>query len=466
MNLFKKALVASAITAVCATSQAADLTDAVTKHSAQGLEVAAGAAATSSLRVIVREQLEAGDQITLVFGKGVTGIASVAVDGNGDATTTGADTQLGLVYGSGTYKLRPVSVTTTSGVTTVIVEVATGDPVTKDSSFEVQVRGADFDKTKASETTVTYSAKSGLTGDAKDTTGDNTGLLIVTADQYTASVKTKLNGVIEREAQKTFISGGNAANSDDDSLVITLGDDQTLASAANDTLVQATVTVAGDFSAATLTGGTAPVLTSDSADDVIGAVAVAADKKSISFTVTDTAVADGIAGELTLVLDNDAGVIKASEFTASVSVDADTGSATNTKQLAMDTDAAGEWEVDATIITIPYLPVGYEGTSSSVHFSNTSSSAVDVIVSAVTTVDSEGASVTYPAMDLGMDLPANSVTKVSQGMLKTLFGIEGSAKLSVTFNVDADNKDVTAYAFTTDDSGRTEISNTAQKGIK
>lgn len=466
MSFFKKALVASAIVGACGVANAADLTDATTKHSKQGLEVAAGAAATSSLRVIVREQLEAGDQITLVFGKGVTGIASVATDVNGDATATTTNTELGLVYGSGTYKLRPVSTTTTSGVTTVVVEVATGDPVTKDSSFEVQVRGADFDKTKAAETTVTYSAKSGLTGDAKDTTGDNVGLLLVTTDQYAASVKTKLNGVIEREAQKTFISGGNAANSDDDSLVVTIKDDQTLASAANAALVTGTLTVYGDFSSATLTGGTVPVVTSTNANDTIGAVSVATDKKSISFTVTDAALgADGIGGDLTLVLDNDAGVIKASEFTASFSVDADTGSTANGIQTAMDKDAAGEWEIDATIINVPYFPVGFEGTSTSVHFSNRHSNAVDVIVSAVT-LEADGTHVTHAAVDLGMDLAANSVTKVGQQMLMDLFGITAGTKMSVTFNVDGDADKVNAYAFTSSEVGRTEISNSQSNGIK
>lgn len=454
MNLFKKALVATAIISACGVAQAADLTDAVSKHSKQGLEVAAGAAVTSSLRVIVREELEAGDRITLVFGKGVTGITSVAVDGNGDATATTADNALGLFYGSGTYKLRPISTTTTSGVTTVVVEVATGDPISIDSSFEVQVRGANFDKAKAGETTVTYTAISGLTGNAKDTTGDNVGLLLITADQYGSSVSTKLDGVIERENQKTFISGSTTGNTDADDLVVKITDNQSLLSPAHGALVRATVTVEGDFST---TGIAGTVVNTDSGTaNTLGAFTVAADKKSASFTITDQATVAGIAGTYTVTIDNAAAVIKASEFTTTVSVDADSAVTTNTAQVTSNKEASGEWEIDATIINVPYFPVGYEGTSSSIHFSNTSSSAVDVIVSAVGEVDSMGASVVYAAKDLGMDLPANSVTKVSQTTLMALWGITGPAKLSVTFNVDGHADDVSAYAFTKSADGRTE----------
>jgi len=357
MKLFKQALLASAILGAFG-AQAADLTDAVTKTSKQGLEIAA-AADNTSIRVIVREQLEAGDRITLTFGKGVTGLTAVSTAGTGEAQATSTDNQLGIVYGSGTYKIKPVSTTTTSGVTTVVLEVMTGDPVTKDSSFEVQVRGANIDKAKASEATVTYSAKSGLTGAAKDTTGDNTGNFIVLADQYGASVSTKANGVIQRNPATSFISGGVDGNSDADTIAVKITDTQSLLSKAAGVNVQATVTIEGDFSSTTIAGTVAAVT-----GTTISTPAIATDKKSISFTVTDTAGATGIEGTYTLTLDNTASAtspIKASEFKATVVVDADTTSATNTKQEALVKADAGEWVLDATIINIPYFPVGFEG---------------------------------------------------------------------------------------------------------
>ena len=72
----------------------------------------------------------------------------------------------------------------------------------------------------------------------------------------------------------------------------------------------------------------------------------------------------------------------------------------------------------------------------------------------------------YPAVDLGMDLPKQTVTKVSQTMLMDLFSITAGdvTKLSVTFNVDANEGVVNGYAFTTDETGRTEISTSQQRG--
>ncbi|MFC6273277.1 hypothetical protein ACFP52_17565 [Pseudoalteromonas fenneropenaei] len=470
MKLFKQALVASAILGAFG-AQAADLTDAVTKTSKQGLEVAA-AAADSSIRVIVREQLEAGDRIKLVFGTGVTGLTSVAVNGSGEATATTTDNQLGIVYGSGTYKIKPISTTTASGVTTVVLEVMTGDPVTKDSSFEVQVRGANIDKAKSSAATVTYSATSGLTGNAKDTTGDNTGAFIILADQYGASVSTKANGVIQRNPATSFVSGGVTGNTNADTIVIDISDDQTLLSAATGVNVQATVTLEGDFTGAITASDV--TLTNDigtPASIAVSGVTIATDKKSLSFTITDTATApNGIAGKYTIQLDHTAttSTIKASTFKATVVVDADSTSATNTKQEALVKADAGEWVVDATIINIPYFPVDFAGVNTSVHFANETSSAVDAIITAI-----DGKGVSYSTQNITGFLPKGQVTKFShldlQKLLKDSKGntVPAESKLSITFNLDVEDGKVNAYAFSEKTgNGRQSLVTSQQKGIK
>jgi hypothetical protein len=348
------------------------------------------------------------------------------------------------------------TVSTTAGVTTAVLTVLVGDPLIQDSSFEVKLTGADLDKAKASSANVTYSAVSGLTGDAKDTTGTNFGNFIVTADQYAASVKAQLDGVIERTSQTTFIRNGETATGTD-GLTITLTDDQTLNSAAATGV--ATVTVFGDFG-----NGTAEITLPTAITGVTFAdVGVAADKKSYSFTLTATA---GLAGEYVLLLDNalaGSDKIKASDFTATVVFDADGAGTAATKFTAVDKGDAGEWKIDAAIINVPYLVVGKEGTSSSVHFSNLGPKA-DVIVEAVSVIDADGKAVTYDAVDLGFDLESNSVTKVSQLDLIDVLGIPaGTQKLSVTFNIDGKAEDVSAYAFTTSETGRAEISNSQQK---
>lgn len=191
---------------------------------------------------------------------------------------------------------------------------------------------------------------------------------------------------------------------------------------------------------------------------------MATDKKSVSFTVIDDDATVGLAGTYHLVLDNDltTNTIVPSDFEVSVSYDADNTSSTNSK-LASLTDAdAGEWVFDATIINVPYFPVGFEGTDTSVHFANESGASADVIVTAI---DSEGE--TYGPVNLGEDLAKKSVTKVSQTKIMSLLGLTDATKLSVTFNIDADNGDVNAYAYTQKATqGRTEISTSQQHGVK
>jgi hypothetical protein len=119
--------------------------------------------------------------------------------------------------------------------------------------------------------------------------------------------------------------------------------------------------------------------------------------------------------------------------------------------IAADLDA-GEWVVDATTINVPYFPAGFTGTSSSVHFANESVNSSDVIVSAI---DDDG--IVHGPLDLGFDLAGNTVTKVTQTAIMSLFGLTESTKLSVTFNIEAEDGDVNAYAFTVSDGGRAQL---------
>jgi hypothetical protein len=471
MNFFKKALIATAVAGTFGAVQAADVTNAITKTSAQGVELGV-VSGDPSVRVIVRELLEAGDTVTLTFGKDMFSTAPSAVTFSNSGGAVPASGEVSIDYGSGTFTFGEATATTTDGVTTVTFKVQTGDPMPKDASFEVFVYGAELDATKTADAKVAYSAVSGLTGDAKDTTGTNMGSFISLTDQFSSSVASKFDGVIERESQVTFVSGGSetctpvapaTTCATTDNFILTIGDDVNLGSAAVSTDVVATVTVKGDFSnntgVMTLVAGTTTTGTAGFAD-----YAIAADKLSASFTLTGTGAA-GLAGNYDINLDPTLGgsaKIQKSTYTVSVSVDADKNVTTNTAQVTSTDVDAGKWLVDATMINIPYLVVGKEGTDAVVHFSNTGPEA-DVIVSAVSVVDANGDSVTYADADLGVDLAANSVTKIKQSQIIDALGIPaGTQKLSVTFNVSGQTDDITAYAFIKDESGRTEVSNSQQ----
>jgi len=465
MNFFKKALIATAVVGSFGVAQAADLTDAVTAHSIQGLEV--NGAATSSLRAIVREKLEAGDKITLEFGEGVDLSGStVDVTGNGGA---GANVAY-IIYGSGTYTFA-LHADTDLANNIVVLEVQTGDPVTVDSSFEVQVDGADFVVAKVAQATVTYSAVSGLTGDPKDTTGDNVGLLITTEDQYAAKVKTPFNGVVERVNQVTFESKGDVfvnANNDatlDDGVLFDLTDNQTLLSAvagAGNTVVVKLGANVKDYAGNMLTAEAA-LLQSDKTAVAAGAGAATMLKTSdtlatITVGADNTAVVGATVFEdFYAVLTAPVAAGKTLPITSfSADVEFNFGGAAAFKVPDLD---AGKWILDATVINVPYFPVGYTGTSTSIHLANESSSEVDVIVSAI---DEMG--VVYEGVNLGAKLAGETVTKVSQSDIMTLLKITGTAKLSVTFNIDADEGEVNGYAFTSSAAGRAQLANSQQKG--
>jgi hypothetical protein len=485
MSLFKKAMVATAIVAACSSVHAGEVSDATVSHSVQGLGATAGSPSDSSVRVIAGESLRAGDLITLTFGAGVVDLSGSDVDGGTNASVV--DDIVVITYGTGSYTTTEKSftpaVTNASGAVTtgaiLVLEITTGSSIPADSSLEVQIPGVNILAKSAAEATVTYSASRG--GVAIDTTGDNVGNLVVTEDQYSASVKTAFNGVIEREEQKTFVSGGvagaNGTEKDADTLVITVKDDQDLLSAAKGVLVKSTVsiTATSNWPAPYAAAGTSPTtpevkgptyaVTNPNGDTLTGPVISTTNPKVLTFTVVDEATTDGIADDYTLTIDYDQkSTISANSYSVAVSVDADSGLATNTPQVLLDGAAAGEWRLDATEINVPYLPVGFDDTTASIHFSNTATTDVPVSMSAVS-LEADKSNKKYASVDLD-DLEASSVTKLSQTKIMELFDITEKTKLSITFNIGGDADKVQAYATISSPEGRAEVSNSLGNGIE
>ncbi|KAF7775479.1 hypothetical protein PCIT_a1681 [Pseudoalteromonas citrea] len=489
MKLFKKALVATAIFGAIG-AQAADVPDATKSTSTQGFSVGNFATITDEdpgVRVIVREKLEAGDRIKLTFGAGLdfnqTGTAAfsgVTLFNNSTTATTlpaaGVPTGvLGINTGSGTYELEELTALRDLANGVVVLEVKTGFTIEQDESFEVIPDVVLFDsKATTANATVTYSATRWQDGNPKDTTGDNTGSFLKFADQYAAAVSTKLDGVIERENQVTFISGFVTADNVADTLKVAITDNSTYIAAATGANVSADFVLTGDFS--DLVVGDFTAVADAGANFATGdiAIALAGDKKTATVTVSDTAASDdGIAGSFTLTIDNATRTgattpvtIKATSFTVKGDVDFDgAGTITDASVLAAGTDA-GQWVLDATIINVPYFPVGFEGVNSQVNFANEGSAAVDVNVTAI---DATGTQYSGSLTDLAK----YSTTKVSQTTLQAALKdskgntVPDGSKLSVTFNIDADDGKVNAYAFSEKVGlGRQSLVTSQQKGIK
>jgi len=456
MKLFKKALLATAIFGAMG-AHAADVSDAVDFTSVEGFTLASGVLADDTkVRVIVREKLEAGDKVTLQFGAGfdLTNVAFALTQ----AATAGAN-EIAINNGTAAYTFTVDAAESDFANGKVVMALDTGYTVEVDESFEVI---ADPTVLKATATEgnaiVTYSAARWQDGVAKDTGGDNVGTFLKFANQYGASVTTLLDGKIERVSQGSFVSGGVVApvvNADADTFTIALTDKTTYVNAVAAVTTAAVFEITGDFTDMV----TGDVTFTATGSILPGDVAVTSVTDSLlTITVTDSA-GNGNAGTITGTIDNGTRIgagetIKESKFVTSATVDY--GHTTDATILTKA--SVGEWAIDATLINVPYFPVGFDGVNTSVHFANESKDAVDIIITAIDQAGNEYSS------DALADLAGNTVTKVGQTEIMRLLDAPAGSKLSITFNIDANDGDVNAYAFSNAGTGRQALVTSQQNG--
>jgi hypothetical protein len=466
MNLFKKALVATAVVASFGASATVTVSSDPVQLSQEGVAAGVVAAAATAFEVdfVIGELTPAASTITLTFSEnvdltvldGAYGADEAVVNNPGAGTGTVGAGEVIFNYGTGSFTFDNVNVDATAN--TITFEVNLGNPITANSAFRMSfalAAGVEFD----GAATVDYVSTDSLDADIEM----GTGILASEVSQYTFSKSQEWNGIIERIAQVTFADNSDGAAPDDadtakfiytdsaDDLGLSLAGDLDVVLEGNfDNGDTAAPTLVGMFTASADTASTAaPFSVLDGDFEDVTASWLAADLSTDGSNNVIGVVYDGATDMIPVT-----GEVMA---TATVTATAPVAQIGETVEIA--TVEAGGWALDATVINVPYFPVGFEGTSTSVHFANEDSSAADVIVTAI-----DGDGNTYGPLDLGADFAGNTVTKVSQGAIMSLFGLTESAKLSVTFNIDADDGEVNAYAFTTDDTGRTEISNSQLKG--
>jgi hypothetical protein len=465
MNLFKKALVASAIVTACGSVNAADLTTPSTVFSKEGLAAETGSVTSGtalSTRVIVREQLEAGDKMFLTFSKGVDVDSAPA---KGKAPAVG---QIGYDYGSGDFTFTATAGTTnpTTGVTVITLEVDTGETIDANASFEIFVDSGSIAVANVDTASVTYTAQSGL-GDnpAKDTTGNNGTTLVQSKSQYSATITAakKLDGLIEREAMTTFTENG--VTDETDTFEIKITDDVSLPLALKTTDQSSIIKLIGNLEDNATVPGQYTVTAAATTGTAVIAPATGVAQGTFALITTPGNTTTGLANTFTVEIDTNGLVIKASEYTVDVSADTDNGITTDSPVALIAGGSVGEFEVDATIVNLPYVPVNFDGLNSIVHMTNKTGTAVDVMVSAYS-LEADGSSETYAQTSL-VTIPAYSMKKVDgKTDIAAAFSITEPTKLNVTFNLDATKDAVDIYAFSNTSNGRTEISNSTQKGIK
>jgi hypothetical protein len=453
MNLFKKAIVASAVVASFGASATATVSSDALELSAEG--VAAELVASNqvvTIDFVVGTLTPANSTITLTFDDTISlADLETALAGDSSVSTTDDSTagdEVTFFYGNGSFTFDRFVVDADAG--TIMFDVNLGDPILANSAFRMVFNaGAGVDISGAAS--VGYASVD--SNDVAIETG--TGVIATEISQFSAAVTSDFDGIIERVQGLAFLDG--AGTTAVDAAVFTLTNNQTGLAAAL-TVTDIALQVDGNFDNG-VTG--TPVVAGDFA--LTGAVGVPANTldADFEFISVDTFTILNTGADDALTLTFTSGGADVIPLTGDMSATATFMTAADGDVEVEVTGSAGEWKLDATVINVPYFPVGFEGTSTSVHFANEASSTADVIVSAI---DADGNE--YGPLDLGMDFAGDTVTKVSQGAIMSLFGLTESAKLSVTFNIDADDGDVNAYAFTTDDTGRTEISNSQLKGIE
>lgn len=430
-KLFNASLVALAVAGTFG-AQAATISSTPLQMSEQG--VAAGLVAENqdlTFDIVVDQEHPASSTITLTFDANVDlDTLAAAVGGvvtNDPALGTGQSGDISFDYGTGSFTFDNVVIdTTTVGAHTISFDVNLGNPILANSAFRVTLGNTAVDIAGAS--TLSYVANK------SDSTEIETGSGVIseTQGQFSYAVTTEYDALIDRTDRTQFIAADDTLGRDD-LMTFTLTDNATLA--ASVAITSLDVKIAGDFTDLldadfTLTGGTPPTAVLNVDKDELTVNVLAADITS-----------DGTVNSYTVDFSSTvpATELPITTFVGDVFVNGTAVYDTTPYTLATNVDH-GEWALDASVVNVPYLPLGYETLSANVEYSNHSNTDAEV---SITAFDNEG---TEYAGDLPI-APAHTVTKYSDAQIIAALGVEGSKKLNITFisNADADKVSVVPY---------------------
>jgi hypothetical protein len=472
MKFFKKALIATAILGSVG-AQAATVSNSGLKLSAEGVMYKTPVTAQKlTFDIVVDKDHPSASTITLAFDSNVDLTSALTCAGSvtqGVSAGKAVCGDIGFDYGTGSFTFDNVVIKNgdaTKGETdSISFDVNLGNPLYANSAFRIVLGQHDFDTTVTGTNRVLVKGESTLDYSSVDAakvaieTGD--GVIATEVSQYAYSVKTEFDGIIERTAGLQF----NPVATDAFSYVLTNNLGLGLAITGSDTqvMLDGNFEDVNNFTTVTATVGSTVWSTSTGATETdTGTVTLTAAEHAAAPTTGTSAYS--LSPVVTVTVDGTTS-IPVTGMINSKAVVVDNAGNNATKDfplgglvIASNVDA-GEWALDATIINVPYFPINYTATSTSVHIANEGSKNADVIVTAI---DNNGTE--YGPTNLGFEANAVTVTKISQGVIATLFGITDPTKLSVTFNIDADAEDVSAHAFSQNEKGRSEVSNSQLKG--
>jgi hypothetical protein len=428
--------------------------------------VQAGHTVTAAAAVVTfwnQETLSAGDKITLEFPRGTT-LPLIA----------GINIEKGAAIAEFLVELEAEPATGTVGPK-IVIEIGTGNPLLANSKIDVEL-DADYAPTAG---VIKYSAADGFSGAAKDLTGTNTAATTKTVKQETVAIDTLFDAKIERLERDTYVSKGEFAAA----LTITRPTSG-VSSATNAVAPGATdlLVVKSDFSdvdsvnLAYCADGKAPAITlTAGVPDATGACTGGAAATVVAATVTAsaapatgaiddtatfavpgaafaaaTAPATGTIAKFAVYVTPTAGeeipTVSKVEVTRSVTY-TNTGSVLSPyKATYLNAADFGKFQLDATVVNVPYLPVGYAHLAPVVEVTNLGSTDAEVSVEAVGKTG-----IKYGPVVLSKVAKKEALTSFFESDLAGAFNLpKGSnEKLSVTFVINADSDDVSLAPYYT-----------------
>lgn len=437
-KLFNASLVALAVAGTFS-ANAADISvngDSV-KISTEAKEVGLSYTGALTFDTIVKKDHSAGSEIVLTFSKDVdlSGVVGGACSGLNSGTfecggTSDANVD-GLVFDVGTGSFTFDAVTVDNTAKTISFNVNLGNPLVANSAFRTKINNIEI----AGASNLDYASNLGGT---EIETGK--AVIATEASQYSFSVATEYNNRVERVNQEEFATFASDETKLTDIARVNILDlaaefDVAATTKKADVQVNAQLHLGEtDETAFAITGtnvATAIAAVNDASSNLIGFTASVDsldETTSTVFTFTNTAGKDIALTGFTI----DTDVVYNDGATPTPGADV-------TKTLSQAANL-GKWELDASVVNVPYLPVGYETLSANVEYSNHGSAEAEVSISAFDQNGEEHTGVLPNAAP-------KTVTKYSDVQIMDALQITEPTKLNITFISDADEENVSIVPY-------------------
>lgn len=434
-KVFKASILAASV-AFAFAANAATVSSTPAKLSEEGTALGLTSTGAITFDVVVTKEHAATSTIVLKFSDTVDLATNTITGGACGGPTSGSFACGDVSFNVGTGSFTFDNVVVDDEENTISFKVNLGNALTANSAFRVTVDGAAAaDPILSGAATVDYSSTFG--GNAIET---GTGIIATTEKQFAVSLVSKLGNTIERKERVEFLENADET----DTFAVKVTNKTTLLAAA--TFDDLDFKLYGAFGRQT-TPGTFDhtgnwLLTDRNVAPATVPGTVALDGKSIAFAfdplTQDVPVTAGTTYDVNF--DGAGIVIDPSDFSLDVSVTYTANATQKTVKYATAADA-GEWQLDAAVVNVPYLPINY-GLSSNVEVANHGDTAAEVIAEGF---DQNGK---VYAPKVIKTIAKKTVGKVSENDLKAAFGItDAQIKLNVTFVIDQDADKVTLVPY-------------------